>query len=54
MTNLEFSKQKAYIHTCESLKIELTKRQASKYRNKKGLLFKKLNRISTDFKNMII
>ena len=40
MTNLEFSKQKWFIEICEKLLLKPTTRQASKFRNKKGLVYK--------------
>lgn len=41
MTNKEFyQKDQTFINACAQAGIEATKRQASKYRNKKGLAYK--------------
>jgi hypothetical protein len=41
VVNKEFAqKDQAFINACEKAGIKPTKRQASKYRNKKGIAFK--------------
>jgi hypothetical protein len=40
MTNKEFSQTKEFKDTCSEYKVVATKRQASKFRNKKGQLYK--------------
>ena len=45
MTNLEFSKNKLFKQACKAAGIEPTQRQASKFRNGKGLARKNANLI---------
>jgi hypothetical protein len=40
ITNREFAKEPRFIHLCQIAEVEPTVRQASKFRNKKGLAFK--------------
>ncbi len=40
MTNKEFLKDKAFLECCKKANIEPSKRQASKFRNKKGIAYK--------------
>ena len=40
VTNKEYTKMKSFISACLFVDIKPTKRQASKWRNKKGLAFK--------------
>ena len=40
ITNKEFTSNRTFIKACENVGLEPTLRQASKYRNKKGLAFK--------------
>lgn len=40
MTNREYSKTEAFIKLCEEAKVKPTKRQASKFRMGKGILYK--------------
>lgn len=43
MTNAKFAKEnKAFTKACQTAKLKPTKRQASKYRNKKGAAFKRI------------
>lgn len=43
MTNKKFIKEnKAFTSACKNIKLKPTKRQASKYRNKKGAAFKRI------------
>lgn len=41
MTNREFTKDENFIKCCEMANVKPTKRQASKYRRKMGLAYKK-------------
>jgi hypothetical protein len=40
MTNRKFAETKGFVDACESAGVDPTQRQASKYRNKKGLAYK--------------
>lgn len=40
MTNREFTEHEAFRKACIRARVEPTRRQASKFRNKKGLAFK--------------
>jgi len=41
VTNKKFSEQESFIKSCESAGIKPTKRQASKFRRGKGIVYKK-------------
>lgn len=41
MTNKEYANSKDFTEKCEKVGVKPTKRQASKYRNKKGSVYKK-------------
>lgn len=43
--NQKVLKNKLFLDTCSNLNIEPTKRQASKYNNKKGIVYKTINHI---------